>query len=243
MELMAQKGFGTSCGQNHGGHCAGGYAGSYDVVQHPDACRGGYHRQRECQNRNEYSVLTVTDIVSETNTQKTRNSMIGSVKKNGLTLEKLPDGFRATFEFPEYSYTIPMDFILVGDSLKVSVDTSKIIEKGEQRLFSLRILPYFGAQDWETDGYFILPDGSGSLLRFNNGKGRFTYRSDLYGLDGVVKQDSRTTNQQAAALPCFGIQTKKQGLLAVVEDGAGRAGIHASTSGGESQFNRAYAGF
>ena len=48
-----------------------------------------------------YSVLTVTDIVSETNTQKTRNSMIGSVKKNGLTLEKLPDGFRATFEFPE----------------------------------------------------------------------------------------------------------------------------------------------
>lgn len=138
-----------------------------------------------------YSVLTVTDIVSETNTQKTRNSMIGSVKKNGLTLEKLPDGFRATFEFPEYSYTIPMDFILVGDSLKVSVDTSKIIEKGEQRLFSLRILPYFGAQDWETDGYFILPDGSGSLLRFNNGKGRFTYRSDLYGLDGVVKQDSR----------------------------------------------------
>ncbi|WP_457792268.1 DUF5696 domain-containing protein [Anaeromassilibacillus sp. SJQ-5] len=190
-----------------------------------------------------YSVLTVTDIVSETNTQKTRNSMIGSVKKNGLTLEKLPDGFRATFEFPEYSYTIPMDFILVGDSLKVSVDTSKIIEKGEQRLFSLRILPYFGAQDWETDGYFILPDGSGSLLRFNNGKGRFTYRSDLYGLDGVVKQDSRTTNQQAAALPCFGIQTKKQGLLAVVEDGAGRAGIHASTSGGESQFNRAYADF
>lgn len=88
-----------------------------------------------------------------------------------------------------------------------------------------------------------MPDGSGSLLRFNNGKGRFTYHSDLYGLDGVVKQDSRTTNQQAAALPCFGIQTKKQGLLAVVEDGAGRAGIHASTSGGESQFNRAYADF
>ena len=96
--------------------------------------------------RQMYSVLTVTDIVSETNTQKTRNSMIGSVKKNGLTLEKLPDGFRATFEFPEYSYTIPMDFILVGEDVYKRQALSALMLKMQEQPLDLDYITVSGME-------------------------------------------------------------------------------------------------
>ena len=187
------------------------------------------------------SLLTVTDIVIETGVTKKRNSFTGSVNKGGVSITKTEDGFRVVFRFPEQKYEIPLNVSLLEDSLYVSVDTAAIKEEGDCRIFSIGLLPYFGAQGDTAEGWMVLPDESGSLMRFNNGKSNYgAYRCKIYGRDRVTWADYESAVTPRASLPVYGMQTGEGGLLAVMEEGAGCANVNAFVSGYASCYNAAY---
>lgn len=190
------------------------------------------------------SQLVVTDIDTQKNIVKSRNSLIGCLNKNGLTVNVKNDGFEALYNFPEYKYTIPITYTLLEDSIKVSIDTSKIVETGNLKVFTVGILPVFGAQNSEQTGYILLPDGSGSVIDFNNGRGSYSiYRSTIYGRDMIFKTHTRTNISQNITIPVYGIQSGDHGMVSIIEQGASMANVNARVSGQMSNYNSAYFDF
>lgn len=121
---------------------------------------------------------------------------------------------------------------LTLDDLKETVDTSVIAED-------------------EISGYFVLPNGSGSLMNFNNGKtDAEIYNEFVYGIDPLSADYTVTQNTENCRLPLFGIQklagnvqNKDYGILAVIENGESFAQISASTSSKVNSYNYAYPTF
>ena len=62
-----------------------------------------------------------------------------------------------------------MEYRLEGDDLIVTVPLSEIEYKENAPIVSMTILPYFGAGSTQEDGYMLVPEGGGSIIRFNNG--------------------------------------------------------------------------
>ena len=81
-------------------------------------------------------------------------------------------------------FNVSIEYRLEGDDLVVTVPMSEIEYKDEYPIISLTILPYFGAGGTEEDGYMLVPEGGGSIIRFNNGKlAQNSYYSNVYGWD------------------------------------------------------------
>lgn len=96
-------------------------------------------------------------------------------------------------------------YITLGDdgSINYNVPYEEITGKGMDKLSSISITPFLGAsggvetvynndtQDWTdiqkkylTPGYVFVPDGSGSLIRFNENTAKFSdYTGEVYGQD------------------------------------------------------------
>lgn len=141
------------------------------------------------------------------------------------------------------SFSIPLDYKLNEDGLSVSIETSKIIETGGAKLYDIQLLKYFGAANAKQDGYILVPNGSGSLIYFNNGKTNCSYTQYLYDIDPTVAGYTVVENTTTAKLPVFGMKYKKGALFAVINDGDALARIDASTSGNLTNYNSVYSTF
>lgn len=142
-------------------------------------------------------------------------------------------------------FEVPLEYRLEGDSLVVSVPTDHIVEKGGAKISTIQVLRFFGAADTEEDGYVLVPNGSGSLINFNNGKTHVEdYNQYVYGLDALASDYVVLGNTEMARLPVFGIQTDGVScVFAQVEEGQTLAQITASVSGKSTSYNNAYATF
>jgi hypothetical protein len=145
------------------------------------------------------------------------------------------------------AFVIPLEYRLDGDALVVSIPASHIIEKGGGRIARIEVLRSFGAGGMEDEGYFVLPNGAGSVMYFNNGK---TFSEDyfqyIYGLDPLMAEYVTLGNTEPARLPYFGIQrtgASTQGILAEIQSGDTLADVTASISGKLNSYNYAFPGF
>ena len=119
-----------------------------------------------------------------------RVSKIASVNKNGLSAEKAENGIIFRYSFVSEGISIPIQYTLQEDHLQVSVLIDQIEETAENRLIDISLLPYFGAANTTEQGYFFVPDGSGSLIHFNNGKyNGSAYQQKVYREDLIVAQE------------------------------------------------------
>lgn len=179
---------------------------------------------------------------------ETPNSYTGSVKGGDFKIEKRADGFRIKYDFEKYYVVIPMDVTLGENFVEVSVPVAEVESTGNEKrnatLMSVSLLPFLGAGSSTDDGYFLLPDGSGSLLRFNNKKHSYDmYFQDIYGADQNYVQDIYRLVQEDASLPVYGIKKNDQALLAVITEGAGVARVNAYPNGKRTSFANVYPEF
>ena len=68
------------------------------------------------------------------------------------------------------SFTITLDWQLTNDGVRVSIPYEGLGEFGGGQIRAIQLLPFFGAAGAQETGEIVLPDGSGALMRFNNGK-------------------------------------------------------------------------
>ncbi|MCR4875597.1 MAG: hypothetical protein K5922_00325 [Clostridiales bacterium] len=100
----------------------------------------------------------------------------------------------------------------------------------------ISLLPMFGAVGAGEDGnyeegYLLVPEGGGALIRFNNRKFRqAAYYADLYGYDYGIKR-TEFISESKAHFPVFGILRKEQSFLCVVEGGTSFVSIRADING------------
>lgn len=142
------------------------------------------------------------------------------------------------------SFVIALEYRLSDDYLEVSVPAKLISESGGGMLSQIQVLRYFGAAGLDEEGYMLLPNGSGSLVYFNNGKDKVeNYNQFVYGIDPMVAEYIVTEETQKARLPIFGISRKGSGIFASIESGETLSSISAYVSGNLNSYNFVYPSF
>jgi hypothetical protein len=122
----------------------------------------------------------------------------------------------------------------------VSVPFNRIAYHPSYPIIRLDLLPFFGAGGMDDDGYLLVPDGSGALIYFNNGKfNQIASNNPVYGWDEAMPRDV-VVNDNRAAFPVYGIQKNGNAVVCIIEEGASYANVQADVSGRNSSYNRVY---
>ena len=166
--------------------------------------------------------------------------------------ELLNDKDRETYKEKDYpNFKITVEYNLTNEGLVANVNTNSIkYDTSKYCLASISVLPYFAAASTTTtnydNGYVFLPDGSGTLVRFediiNKGTiGKIT--GSLYGTDYTYYQISGK-NAEQYTMPVFGLVNSSEnngtGYFAIIEEGDALASVTASV---ERNAGSAYASF
>ena len=140
-------------------------------------------------------------------------------------------------------FVIPLEYRLTEDGLKISIETSEIQETGGAQLYSIGLTKYFGAANLEAQGYMFVPNGSGSLINFNNGKGNTGYTQYVYDIDPTVASFVVLENTTTAQLPVYGLKYEDGALFSVISEGEALARIDASSTNSYCDYNIVYTTF
>lgn len=189
------------------------------------------------------SQLTVK-FVDEKNSVFNITSQLNSVSKGGLTYEKIENGIVFTMDFQKEQFKIPVRYTLKGDYLSAEILAEQITEYGNRKIISIGLLPYFGAGGTNEEGYLFVPDGSGAIINFNNGK-RFAaeYQEPVYGIDYIYDRSYVNSVERQIRMPVFGISKKDAGILAVIDENEAQGIVRASISGRLTSYNNVYSEF
>jgi hypothetical protein len=138
---------------------------------------------------------------------------------------------------PQFNVTV--QYFLEDKGLVVKVPMEKIVFKESYPLVELRVLPYFGAGGLTADGFLFIPDGSGAIINFNNGKqSQRMYKSDMYGWDYAISRDA-VKDETRANMPIFGISNGSSSFICTLEEGSSYAFLEADVSGRMHDYNYA----
>ena len=163
-------------------------------------------------------------------------------------------GFTVTFAEPAV-FDIVLELTLENGELVAHIPTGACVSENDfYTIQNIKVLPNFGAvtADQYAEGNFIVPDGSGALVKFNSFKSnvkdyeRPIYDNDYYKDYAFMPQYGEELN-----MPVFGAvygpdKATEKGFLAIVEEGARNGYIHmklASSGADSSKFNKLYASF
>lgn len=130
-------------------------------------------------------------------------------------------------------FKVGLRFRLTDDGFNVTVLNKSIEELSDSRIYQLEVLPYFTVNnDKSSVGQIIVPDGSGAVISFNSVKdaqNASTYLKQIYGDDTTIPKTERGVQSQTIMLGMYGFldQTKKRGVVAIVDKGASMSWIQA----------------
>lgn len=188
------------------------------------------------------------EIKTQGVTARHRQQIDADARMTGFTLEDYEEmqSLRAAEGADEdkaetLSFTVTLDWVLTPDGVKVTLPYEGLGEFGNGQIRAIQLLPFFGAAGADETGDLVLPEGSGALIHFNNGKSASPqYNKNIYDLDLVDSDFTATQNLQTARLALFGICREDSSILATCERGATLASITADVSGRNNSYNYAY---
>lgn len=132
-------------------------------------------------------------------------------------------------------FNISVIYRLEGDDLVVEVPLELISYNPTYPITTLNLLPAFGSADKTEEGFILVPEGSGAIINFNNGKVKqASYTANLYGHD-YASIRTEVINETRAIFPVFGMGktagASGSSFLCILEDGKSWAGVTANTAG------------
>lgn len=152
----------------------------------------------------------------------------------------IDNGVRITYNYSA-GFEFPVDYTLESDCLKASLKVSEIKETNPMNIATeITVMGSFGAGSDKEDGYFVIPDGSGALIRFNNSRTADTnaYSQTVYGADITAVPATKSADTQQIYLPMYAIVKQDNAMLVVAEKGDSNAYITAKVSGqSNSRYN------
>ena len=142
------------------------------------------------------------------------------------------------------TFIVAVEYRLTSDGLEVSVPMKLVQEQGGGKIYRIQLLNYFGAATTDEQGYMVVPNGSGSLIYFNNKKTNADeYSQYIYGIDPLMADYTVIENMEKARLPLFGICRENSSIMATIEDGKSLAYLTAGVAGKINSYNYAYPTF
>jgi len=138
------------------------------------------------------------------------------------------------------AFTITLRYVLDGKSLIVTVPFDRIAYNPSYPVIRLDVLPFFGAGGINDDGYLFVPDGSGALIYFNNGKyNQIASNNPVYGWDEAMPRNVLVSDNRSP-FPVFGIQRNGNAIVCIIEEGSSYGNVQADVSGRNCSYNRVY---
>lgn len=156
-------------------------------------------------------------------------------------------GYTETFE--KVRFEIGIEVHLTDRGVETSILHDSIVEPNNVKLASVSLYPLFGTAlanpTGLQDGYIVLPDGSGAVMNFNNGKSyQEPYVKRLYGQDLAVLPYKMAEVQEKISLPLYGmIKDNVGGFAAIITAGDAMATLRADVSGRIDSYNKVYPTF
>lgn len=136
-------------------------------------------------------------------------------------------------------FDISVHYVLDGDNLLVKIPMDEISYNTDYPIVKLQVLPYMCAGNSAEEGYIMVPEGTGGLIRFNNGKvGQQTYQSDVYGWDYGVNR-TMVVDETKSTFPVIAIsnETTKSSIICISEEGSSYANVKADIAGKNNGYN------
>lgn len=169
------------------------------------------------------------------------NNYVGSVKDAAYEYRIADSGVYVTYRFSDGGFEVPVYYGLKEDCFTARVLCDDIKLHKEYQITSIRLLPYMGCGNTEDKGYLMVPDGSGSLIYFNNDKQEYvSYSQPVYGRDNALSTLAKTEVKESATLPVFGIKKNDYAMFGIITKGEFQANIEAEVSRKSSSNNIAY---
>ncbi len=142
-------------------------------------------------------------------------------------------------------FKIKLYITLEDNGIKAQVDMSEIeYDSFDAELKSITLLPYFGAAGSSANGYILIPDGSGALMRLNSEYAAYTpVILPVYGGYGFDIDTTKSILKQPVSLAAFGIAYDNKGFAAVICEGDAVSSIEAGLAGLNTAYNYVCAQF
>ena len=173
------------------------------------------------------SLLTFRYSDRDSNAYNTQNCFAGSVRKGDYRAQRIENGVRFDFYFDNEGFLIPLEITLTPNGIQATVPLKDIRERSNRILLTgVTVLPSFGAAKADTEGYMLLPDGSGALADFSTRN--FSYSQRIYGKDYAVVNSTSSGSSQIARMPIYGMKQGNGAFLSVISSGAARAYVEAN---------------
>ncbi len=157
-----------------------------------------------------------------------------------FTVSDIQNGIRVVYNYSKAGFKYPVEYTIEDDHLKASVKVSEIEETNSANVATeMTVLGSFGAASDQEDGYFVIPDGSGALVRFNNNRTMQanTYMQKVYGSDVTVVPTTKGAVTEQIYLPVYGIVKEDNAMLVVASKGDSNAVLTTNVS---KQSNSSY---
>ncbi len=178
--------------------------------------------------------------------KRTESSEIYSNKARAQW-EKTDNGVVITYNYSSEGIKLKVHYEVMEDHLYVYVDTNEIEEANTSQvdgrvITKLQLCPSFSAvppkdmDGSDTEGYMIVPDGSGAVIEYNNGKSNYgDYSQIVYGRDytAVPLNAPRVTEQ--AYMPVLANVSGNDGVVMIASEGDSNVYAKARISGQDKQ--------
>jgi hypothetical protein len=141
-------------------------------------------------------------------------------------------------------FEVAVKYSLTDYGFDAKIINESIVENEEYPLVSIDFLPYFSAGSTDDTGYMFIPDGSGSLINYNNGKTyALGYEERYYGDEAIFSSFKMEEEKTNLSLPIYGAKRNNQAYLAIIEDGAEMGKLNADISNKVDSYNVIYPEF
>ena len=172
-----------------------------------------------------------------------------NINTNVTNITKLDKGFRLDVYFTVLKLGIEIEFTLEGDSLNVFIPQNAITELGDNKLIGIYVLPFLGASNDKSDGYYVYPSGLGELYEFKSISERQNALNEVRLLvyaDNTVDMDELTAisgpygKRPAVLMPMFGVKLGNNAYMAHIIEGQNSSAINLIPSGTYVSANRIF---
>lgn len=190
------------------------------------------------------SPFLLTHVRKQGADQTVRETLSNQTAGMQMAMIRQPEGLQIEYSFPAKQLGFVMQYELTDSGLKVKVPAAGIREEGASALFSLDVLPYFGAAPAKENGYVFVPDGPGGLIRFDQERASLTrgYSHQVYGKEVTNEENWTRTGERREdiAYPVFGLKKGDHAFLAVMTKGEDSANVSAMAPGLKSSFYQVF---
>ena len=137
-------------------------------------------------------------------------------------------------------FNVSVIYRLEGNDLVVEMPYSEVRCTDDYPIVYISLLPLFGAGGPNDTGFMLVPEGSGALINFNNGKkSQNAYYANLFGWDYATKR-TEVVNETEAPFGVFGVSHEDGAFICIMEGGNSYGAISADIAGRIHSYNLVY---